>query len=46
MSNELGDLLGAHEGGYHDPYNTSYDGSKLGRHHDFSNITIAEILRR
>jgi muramidase (phage lysozyme) len=46
MSNELGDLLGTHEGGLNDGYNIGYDGSKLGKRYDFSNMTIAEVHRR
>jgi hypothetical protein len=45
-SNELGDLIGRYEGGPHDPYNISNDGTGHGSHHDFSNMTIAEILRQ
>jgi hypothetical protein len=35
-SNELGDLIGRYEGGPHDPYNISNDGTGRGSHHEFS----------
>jgi hypothetical protein len=45
-TNALGDLIGPYEGGTSDPYNTSYDGTGHGGHHEFSNMTIADIQRR